>query len=328
MRSVLQLGALPLAAITAVALASTFGGCTITTNDAPLSDAGDTGTVTDDTGTPVDDTGVVTDTGTPETSGPAVIIKALSLIGSTTTDDIRDFGGGSTRSDIVDGGRIAYGFAKVGTQESSVIGKDSAGAYVDGRLEGLTPGTPVTITVTGYLRGLNGNDDADPMFRIPWATTTCTATPSATVDVVAECTKLSLIPDLKGIVISSDVLPPSWCTSKGMTKLTDGTDKTVFDRLRARTPYDGTAAVSKTVNDCLGVIWIPFSEYSAAEDAAGVSNWSLSLETNDSGTACTLASPGCVVDRKVGTADETDIYVVGEACRLNNDTAPRTPACF
>ena len=50
MRSVLQLGVLPLAALAAAALGATFGGCTITTNDSTL-DGGytDTGTLPDDT---------------------------------------------------------------------------------------------------------------------------------------------------------------------------------------------------------------------------------------------------------------------------------------
>ncbi len=316
MRTLLVLGSFGL-------LASLAVGCTVVASDPPLDGGADTGTV-DDTGT-VTDTGVVTDNGTPDTpAGFAVIVRANDLVGGAA-DDIRDYGGGSTRADIELGGRIAYALAKYeagGTKiESNPIGNAADGSgRVDGRLAGLPTGSPVTITVTGYLRGLNGNNADAPMTRIPWATTTCTATPSATADVFATCsTKLALIPTLSGIVFTSDVLPPGYCAGKGAST-TDG-----FDILRARTPATGTAVVSKTVNDCLGVVWIPEAEL-AGQEVAGVSTWRLALEPKGSTPACSLTDANlCRVDRKTG-AGKIDIFVVGEGCRLSNATTGGT--CF
>jgi hypothetical protein len=306
-------------------LAALATGCTVVTSDAPL-DAGDTGTVSDDgTDTNVDDTGIVTDTGTPDApAGFGVIVRANDLVGGAA-DDIRDYGGGSTLADIRDGGRIAYAIAKYesgGTKiESNPIGNaTSGGGRVDGKLVGLPVGGTVTITVTGYLRGLNGNNADVPMVRIPWATTTCTATPSATADVFATCTKkLELIPTLAGIVFTSDVLPADYCAGKGAST-TDG-----FDLLRARTPATGTAVVSKTTNDCQGVIWVPETEF-AAQEVGGVSTWRLAMEPKGSGAACSLTDANlCKVDRKTGTA-KIDIFIVGEACRLTNASTGGT--CF
>jgi hypothetical protein len=317
MRTLLRLGSFCL-------LSSLAVGCTITSSDAPLDDAGDTGVVADDgTDTQVTDT-QVTDTGTPETDAApafAVIIPANALVGGVD-DDVRDYGGGSTRSDIVDGGRIweAYGAYTSGstTIESTRIGNaPSGGGRVDGRLTGLPTGSPVTITVTGYLRGLNGNNADAPNTRVPWARTTCTATPSATSDVTATCaTKLAIIPDLKGIFFSSDVLPDGYCAGKGVAE---------FDILRARTPISGTATVSKTTNDCQGVIFVPESEFASAE-VGGVSEWSLSLEPKGTAPACTLTPANkCVIDRKTGTG-KIDIYVVGAACQMSNAKTGGT--CF
>lgn len=312
MRTSLRLGSFCL-------LATLATGCTIVESDPLLDDAGDTGAVTDD-GT---DT-MVTDTGTSETTpdapvGYAVIIRANDLVGGTM-DDIRDYGGGSTYSDIAVGGRIweAYGlYESGGTKiESTRIGNNTGGSgRVDGRLTGLPTGSEVTITVTGYLRGLNGDNADAPSKRVPWARTTCKATPSATADVYATCaTKLALIPDLKGIIFSSDVLPDGYCTGKGATE---------FELLRARIPYSGTAVVSKTTNDCQGVVFIPESEF-LANEVSGVSEWSLSLERKGSGTACTLSTP-CRIDRKTGM-DKIDVYVVGTSCQLTN--ASTGGSCF
>ena len=285
-------------------------GCVIVSDN--TNDAGDTGTGTD-TGTPVD-------TGSGDTGpGPtAVIVQAKQLVGGAA-DDIRDFAGGSTKADLVTGGRIAYAVASVGAVESAPIGKDAKDAFVDGRLTGLTAGTPVTIKVTGYLRGLTGKN-ADPANeRIPWAVTTCTATPSATADVIATCDKkLALIADLKGIVISSDVLPPGYCTTKGP----DGTKD--FDAYRARTPYSGSAIASRYVTDCKGVIFIPEADFNSSE-VGGVSEWSISLESKSSTTACTATSP-CRVDRGTG-GSKLDVYVVGNECAIGPTTAAPT-TCF
>lgn len=320
MRTLLALGSAGLLSLVAV-------GCTVVTNDPALDDAGDTGVIVD-TGTAetIDtDTGPITDTGTPDTATlPAVIVKANDLVGGAA-DDIRDYGGGSTRSDIEVGGRIAYALAKYeagGVKvESNPIGNAVDGSgRVDGRLTGLPTGAPVTITVTGYLRGLNGNNADAPMIRVPWATTTCTATPSATADVVATCsTKLALIPTLSGIVFTSDVLPTGYCAGKGKST-TDG-----FDLLRARTPASGTAVVSKTTDDCEGVIWVPETEF-ASQEVAGVSTWRLGVEPKGTGAACSQTDANlCKVDRKTG-AGKIDIFVVGEGCRLSNATTGGT--CF
>jgi len=301
-------------------LASLAAGCTVVESDPSLDDAGDTGGVVTDDGTDTQ----VTDTGTPPADAPptfGVIIKADSLVGGTS-DDIRDYGGGSTYSDIAVGGRIweAYGVYQSGSTkiESTRIGNALTGSgRVDGRLTGLPTGAAVTITVTGYLRGLNGNNADAPSMRVPWATTTCTATPSATADVTATCaTKLALIPDLKGVVFSSDVLPDGYCTGKGATE---------FALLRARTPISGSATVSKTTNDCRGVIFVPLSEFASAE-TAGVSDWSLSLEPKGSAPACTLTPTNkCVVNRN-SSSGLLDIYVVGASCQLSNAKTGGT--CF
>ncbi len=299
----LGLGTLLVGALVYGALGTT--GCVVVTDS--TSDAGDTGYV-DDTGTT--DTGI-TDTGT-DTALPSVIIPGAALLG----DDALDFGGGSSKADIVTNKRIAYAVAKVGATESGPIGKDASGTIVNGKLTGLTPGVPVTITVTGYLRGLTGKN-ADPANeRIPWAVTTCTATPSASADVTAACNKLALITDLKGIVVTSDVLPSGYCAGKGATD---------FEELRARTPFSGSAIASRYVTDCYGVIFIPFADFSASE-VGGVSEWSLSLGSKSSSTACTSTAP-CRVDRKTSSASPIDLYVVGSECGLNTSTAAPT-TCF
>jgi hypothetical protein len=298
-------------------LSSLAVGCTITESDPLLDDAGETSVIADD-GTDTQ----VTDTGTPETDAAptfAVIIQANALVGGTT-DDVRDYGGGSTYSDIAVGGRIYEAYAVYeGTPrvESTRIGNATTGSgRVDGRLIGLpTDKGELTFTVTGYLRGLNGNAAAVPSVRVPWARTTCKATPSKNADVIATCaTKLALIPDLKGIVFSSDVLPDGYCAGKGATD---------FELLRARTPAAGTAVVSKTTNDCQGVVFVPESEF-AAQEVTGITTWGLSAEVKSATSACSLITP-CRVDRKTGT-DKLDIYVVGSACQLTNTSTGGT--CF
>lgn len=313
MRTVLRLAPFALAGVAGLWAALATGGCTVVT-ESNTTDSGvpaDTSPVDNDTG--MMDTGT-TDTEMPETGTPAVIVKATDLIGSSLMDDVRNFGGGGTLADIRDNGKIAYAIAAYDSGsskiESNFIGIDASGAYVDGRLTGLPTGSMVNIVVTGYLRGLNGNNADTPTTRIPWATAHCTATPSATADVVATCEKLALIPDLDGIVFSSDVLPPGYCAGKGATD---------FDLLRARTPYSGSAVVSKTSNDCGGVIWIPSSEFMSVE-SGGKSEWSLSLESKTMGTACTLAAP-CQVDR-MGNS----VWIVGASCQLDDTTAPG--GCF
>lgn len=317
MRTLLRLGTFGLFASLAAFAAVSTNGCTVLVNDAPLDDAAadtiadegvDTAT---DTGTP----DVSTDTAPDAPVGYAVVVPATALIGGSA-DDIRDYNGGSSYSDIVSGGRIAYAIASYGSVESNKIGENVGGKLADGRLVGLpTDKGELTITVTGYLRGMNGDGTATPNKRVAWATTTCKATPSTTADVTATCAKLALIPDLKGILFSSDVLPPDYCTGKGATD---------FELLRARLPYDGTATVSKTTDDCLGVIWIPESEFAASE-VSGVTKWSLSAEVKSSSTACTIAPPGCTVDRGTGTS-KLDVYVVGDSCRLTNTSTGGT--CF
>jgi hypothetical protein len=281
--------------------------CTVTTSDEPLdSGTADTGTGTTDT-KPIGDT-TPTDTG----GGTAVIIPAKDLIGGIS-DDIRDFGGGSTKLDIVTGGRIAYAIGAVGTIESTRIEKDSADNLVNGRLVGLPAGTPVTITVTGYLRGLNGDGTAAPTMRVPWATTTCTATPSATADVTATCaTKLTLI-GTKGILFSSDVLPDGWCEGAGATS---------FALLRARLPHTGTATVSKTTDDCKGVIWVPITSVTETDFK---SDWGISMEPKGTAAPCSLRT-ACPVNRKKADGTVLDIFVVGEECRLSNASTGGT--CF
>lgn len=316
MRTLLRLGTFGLFASLAAFAAVSTNGCTVLVNDAPLDDASadtiadegvDTAT---DTGTPE----VSTDTAPDAPAGYAVIVPATALIGGSS-DDVRDYNGGSSYSDIVSGGRIAYAIASYGSAESNKIGENVGGKLADGRLVGLpTDKGELTITVTGYLRGLNGDGAATPNKRVPWATTTCKATPSATADVTATCTKLALIPDLKGILFSSDVLPADYCAGKGATD---------FEALRARLPYSGTATVSKTTDDCLGVIWIPESEF-LAKEVSGVTEWSLSAEVKSSTTACTIATP-CKVDRGTGTS-KLDVYVVGDSCRLTNASTGGT--CF
>lgn len=319
MRTLLRLGTLSLFAGLAAFATMSTNGCTVLVNDAPL-DAGDDAIVTDDgVDTATTDSGadVATDTPT-DAAAYAVIVKADDLVGGKD-DDVRDYGGGSTYLDITAGGRISYAVAAYGTGsttiESNKIENGTGGKRIDGRLVGLpTDKGELTITVTGYLRGLNGNNADVPSTRIAWATTTCKATPSATADVTATCTKLALIPTLKGILFSSDVLPADYCTGKGATD---------FETLRARMPFTGTATVSKTTNDCLGVIWVPESEF-LAKEVSGVTEWSLSAEVKSSSTACTIATP-CKVDRGTGTT-KLDIYVVGDSCKLINVSTGGT--CF
>jgi hypothetical protein len=288
----------------------TAAGCTLTVNDGLPNDAGPDALPD---GAPIEDAPPVGDADAPNQF--AVVIRAADLIGGSGETDIEDLGGGSTRAEIV-GFTVAYALAKSGAVESSPIEKTGANSYLDGRLVGLPPGVKAAITVTGYLRGLNGDLAAAPDRRIPWATATCEATPSATADVVATCGKLKL-GDQKGVVFASDVLPPDYCTGKGATD---------FSRLRARLPYDGPAAISRATDDCRGVIWVPSSEFTASE-TAGITNWSLSLEAKSAGTACTLKAPGCRVDRNDPAGGFFDIVVMGEGCRLNATTTG-SASCF
>jgi len=299
-------------------LASLAVGCTITESDPLLDDAGETSVIADD-GTDTQ----VADTGTPETDAAptfAVVFQPSTLLGSADTE-MKDFGGGSTFADLAVGNRIyeAYAVYESGATklESTRIGNKlpPESGRLDGRLTGLpTDKGELTFTVTGYLRGLNGNAAAVPSVRIPWARTTCKATPSKTADVIATCSKLTFIADLKGIVFSSDVLPDGYCTGKGATD---------FELLRARTPAAGTAVVSKTTNDCQGVVFVPESEF-AAQEVNGITTWGLSAEVKSATSACSLITP-CRVDRKTGT-DKIDIYVVGSACQLTNTSTGGT--CF
>ena len=276
-------------AAAAVVYAS-FGavGCTVTTTDTV--DSG----VPNDTGTPPGDTG--TDTGgeaSPDApAGFAVIIPAKGLTTSSTdATEIHDFGGGATKADIKDGNRIAYAVGKSGAIESTNIGKTATDTLVDGRMVGLPVGTEATITVTGYLRGLNGKGTAPANMRIPWSVTTCKATPSATQDVTATCNgPLHLLDkEIDGVVFTADVLPSGYCDSDKAKSTANG-----FDALRARTPESGTAVASYYGSDCKGVVFIPAAEFAAAE-TAGISMWRPALETKGSGPACTLATP-CKVD--------------------------------
>ena len=306
-------------------------GCTVVTSDAPLDETG----VTDTSPT---DTGVPTDTNADVGAGFAVVIPATVLIGGID-DDIRDFGGGSTKTDIVTGGRVWNAFAVGGGKTSTEIGKDATDKLVDGRVYGLPAGTPVTFTVTANLRGLDG-DGPDPGTQtVPWATATCTATPSATADVVATCTRknaagtgdeactkgcLQLIPGLKGVLFSADVLPDGYC---------DGRGRTEFSLTRARQPFSGTATVSRTVQDCRGVIWIPASSVTETAAGSGISDWGLSLEPVGSAAACSL-STACHIDRNTkpggcaasGAVDCLDVFVVGNECQLTNASTGGT--CF
>ena len=340
---------LSLAAMAAYVALST-GGCTVTTSDAPVDDGGDTGIGNNDTGQPPSDTGTPetpTDTG----SGFAVIVPASALVGGLcdgTACDIRDFGGGSTKTDIIptdpgEGMLIWDAYATVTsagtTFTSNEIKGTSSTSYVDGRITGLQSGTNVTITVTGYLRGLMGDGPDKGNIQIPWATATCTATPSSTADVTASCTRvpasggtpvactngcLTLIPTLKGILFTSDVIDPAYCAGKGATD---------FDLFRARLPFTGTATVSRNEQDCQGVIWVP-ADGTWSEESPGVSNWGLSVESKTASTACSLNNP-CKVDRNktpgacatAGSPDCLDIYVVGSECVMNSTTTTGGP-CF
>ena len=288
-------------------------GCTVTVEDSP-----DGGTLTDTGGI---DTNPTTDTG----SGFAVIIPAVVLIGGID-DDVRDFGGGSTKTDIVDGGRVYNAYAVGGGTTSTEIGKDSTDKLVDGKVYGLPAGVPVTFTVTANLRGLDGDGPGPGTQLVPWATATCTATPSASSDVTATCTRktasggdeactrgcLQLIPTLQGIVFSSDVLPPSYCDGRGATE---------FSLLRARQPFSGGATVSRTVQDCRGVIFVPLT---SVTETAGKSEWGLSLEPTGTASACSLMNP-CQVDRNT-TGGLVDLFVVGSECQLTNASTGGT--CF
>jgi hypothetical protein len=299
-------------------------GCTVVTSDAPLSDAGTDTAVTTDTLVPGDT--LVPETTTDTGPGFAVIIPAKMLIGGIS-DDIRDFGGGSTKTDIVTGGRVWNAFAVAGGKTSNEIGKDASDKLVDGKIFGLPAGAPISITVTANLRGLNG-DGPDPGTQpVPWATATCTATPSATADVTATCTRkkadgtseacttgcLQLIPTLKGIVFSADVLPDTYCDGKG---------KTEFSLTRARTPFSGSAVVSRTVSDCKGVIWIPLEKVTT--ETAGKSDWGLSLEPKGTAAPCSR-STACTIDRNTASG-LLDVYVVGSECQLTNASTGGT--CF
>jgi hypothetical protein len=338
---------LSLAALAAY-VAFSAGGCTVTTSDDTL-DGGDTGVINQDTGQPPLDTGTPDTTPTDTGSGTAVVIKAQLLVGGLcdgTACDIRDFGGGSAKTDIIptdpgEGQLIWDAYATVttasGTVTSNEIKGTSTTSYVDGRLTGLQAGTPVTITVTGYLRGLMGDGPDKGNIQIPWATATCTATPSDTTDVQATCTRttsagavactngcLTLIPTLKGILFTNDVLQSGYCSGKGATD---------FSLFRARLPFTGVAAVSRNEQDCGGVIWVP-ADGSWSEESPGVSNWGLSLEPlGASEPACSLSNP-CKIDRNktpgacatAGSPDCLDVYVVGSECQMTNTSTGGT--CF
>jgi hypothetical protein len=328
-------------------VAFSAGGCTVTTSDNPVDDAGDTGVVTTDSGQPVD-------TGTPDTTptdtgtGTAVVIPGAFLVGGLCDGvacDIRDFGGGSKKTDIIptDPGEgmiiwDAYGTVttSTGTVTSTEI-KGSGGTYVDGRITGLQSGTAVSITITGYLRGLMGDGPDKGNIQIPWATATCTATPDSAHDVQATCKRatsagavdctngcLTLIPTLKGILFTNDVLADGYCAGKGATD---------FSLFRARLPFTGTASVSRNEQDCNGVIWVP-ADGSWSEESPGISNWGLSLEPlGASEPACSLSNP-CKVDRNrtpgacatAGSPDCLDVFVVGSECQMTNPSTGGT--CF
>jgi hypothetical protein len=330
-------------------VAFSAGGCTVTTSDDTL-DGGDTGVANTDTGQPPNDTGSPDTTPTDTGSGTAVVIKAQFLVGGlcdSVACDIRDFGGGSKKSDIIptdvaEGMLIYDAFGSVTTSTGSTvtsteISGTATTTYSDGRITGLQAGTEVTITVTGYLRGKMGDGPSAGTTLIPWATATCKATPSATTDVQATCTRntsagavactngcLTLIPTLKGILFTNDVLPSDYCTGKGATD---------FSLFRARLPFTGTATVSRNEQDCSGVIWVP-ADGSWSEESPGVSNWGLSLEPSAaSEPACSLSNP-CKVDRNktpgacatAGSADCLDVYVVGSECQMTNASTGGT--CF
>jgi hypothetical protein len=318
-------------------------GCTVTTSDGPLTDGGGFDTNPGDGGVDTNPSDGGVDTGTDTGAGFAVIIPASALIGGCSgsplvCDDIRDFGGGSTKTDIVTGGRVWNAFAVGGGKTSTEIGKDSTDKLIDGRVTGLPAGTPVTFTVTANLRGLNG-DGPDPGTQtVPWATATCTATPSATADVTATCTRkkadgstesctkgcLQLITGLQGIVFTSDVLPPDYCAGKG---------KTEFSLTRARQPFSGTATVSRTVSDCQGVIWIPADKVTETGAKSGISDWGLSMEPKGTAAPCSKSS-ACHIDRNTapggcaaaGAVDCLDVFVVGSECQLTNASTGGT--CF
>ncbi|GAC1353075.1 MAG: hypothetical protein NVSMB1_22600 [Polyangiales bacterium] len=321
MRTSLKLGTTALGAIAAASLAYvSFGavGCTVTSVDNTDAGPGDAGLVSE-TG----DTGGGSETAE-TTTGFAVIIPAKGLTTSSTkADEVHDFGGGSTVDDIKTGNRIynAFGVAKSagGTDvESTAIGKDAKDTLIDGRITGLPVGSESTITVTGYLRGLNGRLADRPSKRIAWAKVTCKATASATQDVTAVCDgplKLLGGTELDGVVFTSDVLPTGYCKGKGATE---------FDLLRARTPTTGPVTVSATVDDCLGVIFVPAKDFAAAESGMK-SMWNLVLEPKGAAGACTRTVP-CTVDRSIAST-----IVIGAACKLDNTLAPpRTgkPPCF
>lgn len=293
-----------------VAAYGSFGamGCTILTSDTVdggyIGDGGDGGSDAADTG------------GKPDTgSGFAVIINAKDLIDlpGTSLDGAKDLGYGSTTDDIKHL-KVYNAIGAVGALESTPIGRDASNSFVNGRLTGLAAGAPVTITVTGYLRGLNGDNGDVPSQRIPFVSTTCTATPSATSDVDAKCTFMKFIPGTAGVIVSSDVLPTGWC---------DGPGKTGFFRLRARQPLTGPSTVSRTVDDCKGVVFIPLTKIT---ETAGRSEFALSMEPPASGAPCTLTK-ACQVDRKcTGGTCATDVYVISAECGLSNATTGGT--CF
>lgn len=341
----------PVARLTGTALGLTlaaavaygaFGaaGCTVTTVDNADGGTTDTGVVVTDTGAPGDtmppgDTNVTPvdsgDTGT----APAVIIPAAALIGGAG-DDVKDFGKGSTYVDIVgyddvtdSGGKIWSALGASGGVTSSEIGRDAtSGALVDGKMFGLPAGVEATITVTGYLRGFVGDGPDAGSERVAWATTTCKATPSATGNVTATCTKkdagggsvactkgcLQLLPTLKGVLFTADILPDGYCAGKGATD---------FSLVRARQPFSGTATVSRNESDCRGVIWVPLDK--VTEDPTTLqSDWSLSLEPKGAGTACSLSTP-CTIKRKLTGGTVLDVYVVGTHGKSDGTTS--TPEC-
>ncbi len=321
--------------LAAGALYFTFGavGCTVVSSDS-----------TTDTGVVVTDTNPAPDTGTPDTTptadtgtGHVVTVPAVQLITSSIADAtlVHDFGGGSTRDDLV-GNRLYDAFALACTDDgktdticatgigSTEIGKGAGDTLVDGKITGLPNGTATyKITVTGYLRGFNGDlavapahDDAH---RVKWAQVNCTVKYDGSADVTATCTPLKLIA-ADGVVFTSDILPDGYCAGKGAST-TAG-----FSILRARNPDTGTVVVSRTTDDCLGVVYV--TKASLALGTATTAPFRLSLESKDGTISACTANSTCSVD-----FNSAHIVIVGGSasaankCPLNaSNTTPSS--CF
>lgn len=329
MRQFVRIGSTALGiALAGLTAWSTFGavGCVITTED--------------DTDGGVTDTGTTGDTANPGTTG-SIRVKAADLLTSSTTDDtlIKDFGGGSTYSEIT-GLKIAYAKAKitsgptgVGTEfpaGTDVIGKSAAGGYVDGVVSNLAPGA-YEITVNGYLRGVVGENDATPDTRVFFAQTTCSVTVAVDLENPATCTPLSITDasgDLlvKGIIFPSDFLGPSGGAAYALT--TSGMDLDVW---RARTPTSGTALASITQSDAQGVIFINEAKFISSESAsARETAWSISVEQKSASVPACTTAPGCKVTRGTAAAP-LDLVVVNPATHAGCVATPTTTsstACF